>query len=450
MKYKNIVCGVTGSACAKKAALEAARLARSENADLTYVYAVDSGFLKSGKAGGRLTEESLEQLGRHILENAVQTALAEQVTARMLITKGSFPDVLKRVIQEQKADLLVLAHEEKTFSEKHFLEGDIANYIEMLKKETGVDVSLVEYMGEFVEQMTQTLGVRFPGEYAGFIEKYGKRLSSDPVAQESWITGLGAADFVVGTTLAFRSNLPGFRLENVVIGYAGMKTIIVDKRYEEIDEYFMLDTRDGSILTVDSLGAANLVATGFEEWITPELLRATLREKYTSNLTVVVFDDSLKAEEARLKLLQLQKDGFLELEDSVVVVKEQDGTVRYNQMHKMARRGGIAGSITGLIVGSIFFTPLIGAALGAITGAISASLSNAGIDDKFMKDLSRDFKPGSSALFTLVRKADVERVRESFLGFGGKILVNSVSKDNEAAIQELLDATPVQQGQSPE
>jgi len=38
-----------------------------------------------------------------------------------------------------------------------------------------------------------------------------------------------------------------------------------------------------------------------------------------------------------------------------------------------------------------------------------------------------------------VRKADPERVKEAFLGFGGKVLVNTVSKEREAAIQAILD-----------
>ena len=147
----------------------------------------------------------------------------------------------------------------------------------------------------------------------------------------------------------------------------------------------------------------------------------------------------LKAEEARLKLLKLQREGFIDLEDAVVVVKEKDGTTRYHQMHRMARKGGFAGSITGLIVGSILLSPLIGAVFGAVTGAVSASLTDVGIDDQFMKDLSQEFEPGCSALFTLVRKADPERVGEAFLGFGGKVLVNSVSKEREAALQEILD-----------
>ena len=77
--------------------------------------------------------------------------------------------------------------------------------------------------------------------------------------------------------------------------------------------------------------------------------------------------------------------------------------------------------------------------MGAVTGAVSAVLTEIRFDDQFMKALSQTFEPGCSALFTLVRKADPERVGEAFLGFGGKVLVNSVSKEREALIQEFLD-----------
>jgi len=295
-------------------------------------------------------------------------------------------------------------------------------------------------MGYFADYASQTLGVRLPKEYASFMERYGKKLSDDPVHKESWIGGLGSADFVIGTTLAFRSAISHFRKENVVIGYVGIKSIIVNKVHEEIDEYLMLDTGGGAVLAVDSLGATSKIAAGFKEWIDPELLRAALKEKYSSSFTAIVFDDGQKAEEARLKLLKLQHEGFIELEDAVVVVKEQDGSVRYHQMHTMAKKGGIAGSVTGLIVGSILLHPLIGAVLGAVTGAVSASLTEVGIEERFVRELSEKFGPGCSALFTLIRKADPDRTAEEFLGFGGKVLVSSLSKESESAIQEFLDA----------
>lgn len=296
-------------------------------------------------------------------------------------------------------------------------------------------------MEPFATYVLQTLGVKVRKEYAEFMDAHGKKLPEDPVLKKSWIGGLGSRDFVVGTTLAFRARISNFRKNRLIIGYAGIKTIIVNKAYEEIDEYFMLDGSDGSVHTIDSLGIAEWLAASFEEWIGPELLRAELREKHASNLTVIIFNDELKAEEARRRLLDLQRQGFIELEDALVVVKGQDGKTKYHGMHRPVRKGGLAGSITGLIVGSIFFSPFLGAALGAVTGAVSAVLTEIKFDDQFMKDLSQKFTPGSSALFTLVRKADPERVREAFVGFGGKVLVNSVSREREALIQQFLDAT---------
>ena len=127
------------------------------------------------------------------------------------------------------------------------------------------------------------------------------------------------------------------------------------------------------------------------------------------------------------------------MEDVLVLVKNQYGTVRYHGMHEHAVKEGLLGSITGLIVGSILFNPLVGGALGLASGAVAASLAKGGIDERFVEGLSKNFKPGCSALFVLVRKADPDRVGKAFAGFGGKVLVSSLSEEQEAAIQASLD-----------
>lgn len=296
-------------------------------------------------------------------------------------------------------------------------------------------------MSHFAEYASKSLGIQLPEAYTRFMEAHGKRLPEDPVNRKSWVDGLGSQDFVIGTTLAFRSSFPNFSSKSVVIGYAGTKTIIVNRAYEDIDEYLMLDAEGGSILKIDSLGVTTPMAPSFEEWVAPELLRATLREKYNASFIAIVFDEPSRAEEARLKLSELQREGFIELEDIVVVTKDEHGTILKHEMSHQARKEGVLGSITGFIVGSILFNPLVGGVLGAVTGAAAASLSDAGIDDRFVQDLSKDFKPGYSALFTLVGKVDPERVEEAFLGFGGRVQVSSLSAESEAAIQAFLDAT---------
>jgi hypothetical protein len=59
----------------------------------------------------------------------------------------------------------------------------------------------------------------------------------------------------------------------------------------------------------------------------------------------------------------------------------------------------------GLLFGLLFFVPLLGAALGAGFGALAGSLSDAGIDDEFIKSVREEVEPGTSALFLLTSDA---------------------------------------------
>ncbi|GLI33048.1 hypothetical protein [Desulforhabdus amnigena] len=92
-------------------------------------------------------------------------------------------------------------------------------------------------MRHFAEYASQSLGIRLPEAHTRFMDTYGNRLPEDPVKTKSWITGLGSQEFVIGTTLAFRSSFPDLDRGRVVIGYASIKTIIVNRAYEDIDEY---------------------------------------------------------------------------------------------------------------------------------------------------------------------------------------------------------------------
>lgn len=146
MAYTSIVCGVTGSAHSQKAALEAAALAKKHNAKLTYVYAADAGFLKSSVGGlsTSLATDGLERLGKHILGYAGELAQSQGVTPQKIVRSGNPLEVLKQVVLEEKADLLVLGHEKRTFFEKALFKGAIEDHVDELKKQTGAEVTVIQ------------------------------------------------------------------------------------------------------------------------------------------------------------------------------------------------------------------------------------------------------------------------------------------------------------------
>lgn len=147
MGYNCIVCGVTGSESAQKAALEAAVLARRDSAKLIYVYAVDASFLGRSlmaEVSQTHVEDSLVNLGNHIVDHAEELVGHLGVLPEKIIKKGSPMQVLKEVILERKADLLVVGHEERTRFERRLLQGEVEEHIEAFKKETGIEVMIVE------------------------------------------------------------------------------------------------------------------------------------------------------------------------------------------------------------------------------------------------------------------------------------------------------------------
>jgi len=160
-----------------------------------------------------------------------------------------------------------------------------------------------------------------------------------------------------------------------------------------------------------------------------------------STLVAVVFEDEATAFEMRAKLVRMQKDYLIDLEDAVVVTKDQKGNTRLDQAVNLTSAGAIGGGFWGLLIGLIFLNPLLGALIGAGAGALSGKLSDIGLNDRMLKDIGNSFKRGSSGVFVLFRKATSDKVLEGLKEFTGKgkVFQTSLSKDDEHALREVLE-----------
>ena len=158
-----------------------------------------------------------------------------------------------------------------------------------------------------------------------------------------------------------------------------------------------------------------------------------------SELVVIGFENETRAFEMRAELAKLQKEYLIEMEDVVVVTKDDKGKVKLHQAVNLTAAGAVGGSFWGMLIGMIFLNPLMGAAVGAGAGALSGKLSDAGISDQFMKELGETFKPETSALFVLVRKATPDKVLEQLKGFKGNVIKTSLTADKEEALRKVLE-----------
>ena len=160
-----------------------------------------------------------------------------------------------------------------------------------------------------------------------------------------------------------------------------------------------------------------------------------------SDLIVISFEDEQTAFALRAELAKLQQEYLIEMDDAVVVTKDDKGKVKLHQAQNLTAAGAVGGGFWGTLIGMIFLNPLLGAAVGAGAGALSGALTDIGINNDMMKSFADSFKPGCSALFVLVRKATGDKVLAGLSEFTGKgkVLQTSLTKDKEDELKAVIE-----------
>ena len=157
-----------------------------------------------------------------------------------------------------------------------------------------------------------------------------------------------------------------------------------------------------------------------------------------ADLVQITFPSEEKAEQVRQKLLDLQKEYLIELNDAVIAVKQPNGHVKLNQLFHPTASGAVSGTFWGALIGMIFLMPLAGAAIGAASGALGGALADVGINDQFMKDAAQNLQAGNAALFLLIRKMTTDKVLAALQGEGGTVTRTSFDESKEQALRQAL------------
>lgn len=153
-----------------------------------------------------------------------------------------------------------------------------------------------------------------------------------------------------------------------------------------------------------------------------------------SNLFVVAYNDLATANEVRDKLFELSKQHLVELEDAVVVERRDDGRIKLHQAVNHTAVGAAGGAVWGGVIGLLFLAPLLGAAVGAAAGAAGGAVTDTGINDSFMKELSQNLRPGAAALFVLVKHAAQDKVIPQIAAFGGELVQTSLGQADRKSV----------------
>lgn len=159
-------------------------------------------------------------------------------------------------------------------------------------------------------------------------------------------------------------------------------------------------------------------------------------------LVVLGFQNTEGADQVIPEIEAMQRENLLQLADWARVIKRADGKVDVRQATSTVGMGAAGGALWGMLFGLLFLMPIAGLAIGAATGAIMGKLSDYGIDDKFIKDVSAKIQPGTSALFLYVVQATTDKAIERIKPYGAEVLRTSLSEDAEAKLRAAFEGQP--------
>ena len=157
-----------------------------------------------------------------------------------------------------------------------------------------------------------------------------------------------------------------------------------------------------------------------------------------STLVVLKFPSEDGAHRMRDRLVSLQQQHMIAIQDAAIITKRANGKPKLEQLHNLAGAGALGGAFWGMLIGLLFFVPFLGLAVGAAAGALSGAFRDVGIDDTFIKSVGAAIHPGDSALFLLVDNATIDRVAEETKDIKYELLQSNLSKENEEQLRVAL------------
>jgi uncharacterized membrane protein len=156
-----------------------------------------------------------------------------------------------------------------------------------------------------------------------------------------------------------------------------------------------------------------------------------------NQLIVVAFDHFDDARNALASLRSLEREGRISFEDTAIVERDPDGTAHVrNEVSGTTETATVIGAVIGGFVSFVF--PLVGAAIGAAVGATVGAALDRGVSPGFVDDVRETLRPGRSALFLVVRAADLDAAIAGLRPFRGDVIQTTLPTETEEALRTAI------------
>lgn len=156
-----------------------------------------------------------------------------------------------------------------------------------------------------------------------------------------------------------------------------------------------------------------------------------------AELIAITFEDQESAGEVLRRLRDLEKAGQFHLTDTAVLVKDEQGKLHVeSELDSGVEAGMVVGGVLGLALSFLF--PIAGLVVGAAGGALVGRMLEQGVDKDLVKEVSARLRPGTSALFLMVDRANADAALAAVRQHRGKVYQSSLPDEVEEELRRAL------------
>jgi uncharacterized membrane protein len=156
-----------------------------------------------------------------------------------------------------------------------------------------------------------------------------------------------------------------------------------------------------------------------------------------SQLIVVAFDHLEDARTALKRLRDLESGGRVKFEDTALIERDLDGKSHVrNEASGTTETAAVIGAVLGGFLTVVF--PIAGIVIGAAAGAAVGASLDTGASGAFVDEVKNSLQPGRSALFLVLKEADVDATIAALRDFRGDVIQSTLSSETEEALRQAL------------
>ncbi|MDW6024232.1 DUF1269 domain-containing protein [Mesorhizobium sp. BAC0120] len=159
-----------------------------------------------------------------------------------------------------------------------------------------------------------------------------------------------------------------------------------------------------------------------------------------SDLIVMVYPTVARAEVVRQRLIELQKEHLIALDDAVIVTKAESAWIRLDHLISTTA-GATSGSFWALFIGLLFLGSVDGAVAAGASCKLRGALTEVGLNNAFANKLAARLQPGTAGLFLLIKLMTTDSFLREIESFGCAVPKTSIDESKDQVLRDALRLT---------